>query len=212
MRRTAALLLGAGALVATTTTPAGTAPATAAPAVLPATHTMNCEALNKDLPPGPPSRLFGYTFPSLAVACAINEERARHGLPQLEVNNALMVAANNHAQAAVDLKWWGPGQDSHKDPRTNSTPVSRIRAAGYCPNGTSWKVNEVTYNGWGGAGTPRAAVNWWVNISTYGHREIVLDPTLKEIGPAARGGAAYRSGASATDAGTYVVTFGSCTR
>jgi uncharacterized protein YkwD len=80
------------------------------------------------------------------------------------------------------LKWWSPGADSHTNPQTGSTPWSRITGAGYCPNPVSWAYAETTYTGWGtGYGTPRAAVHWWVHVSTYGHRQIVLSPTLTDL-------------------------------
>ncbi|KPI33203.1 SCP-like extracellular [Actinobacteria bacterium OV450] len=145
-----------------------------------------------------------------ALICLINAQRTQRGLPALTVNQALTTAAQQHSAAAVQLKWWGPGKDSHRNPQTGSTPQSRIMAAGYCPNPRSWAVAEITYTGWGGSGTPQAAVNWWVNVSTYGHRQIVLDPTLKEIGAWAQPGAADPAGAGASQAGTYVVTFGRC--
>ncbi|MFI6145285.1 CAP domain-containing protein [Streptomyces sp. NPDC051109] len=146
-----------------------------------------------------------------AVICLINAQRTQRGLPALTVNQALTNAAQQHSAAAVQLKWWGPGKDSHTNPQTGSTPGTRIKAAGYCPNPRSWGYAEITYTGWGGsAGTPNAAVNWWVNVSTYGHRERVLDPSMREIGAWAQPGAADRAGAGASQAGTYVVTFGRC--
>lgn len=83
---------------------------------------------------------------------------------------------------------------------------------GLLPEPRSWKVSEITYTGWGGRGTPRAAVNWWVNVSTWGHRQIVLDPSLREIGRWGLGGAADPAGAAASAAGTYVVTFEAASR
>ncbi|WP_223838003.1 CAP domain-containing protein [Streptomyces venezuelae] len=145
-----------------------------------------------------------------AVICLINAERTRRGLPALTVNQALTTAAQQHSAAAVQQKWWGPNKDSHRNPQTGSTPLSRIRGAGYCPNPRSWGVAEITYNGWGGSGTPKAAVNWWTNVSTWGHRERVLDPSMREIGAWAQPGAADPAGAGASQAGTYVVTFGHC--
>ncbi|MFJ3926130.1 CAP domain-containing protein [Streptomyces sp. NPDC090022] len=147
-----------------------------------------------------------------AVIRLINAERTQRGLPALTVNASLTAAAQRHAMDAVRLKWWGPGKDSHTNPQTGSTPQSRIMAAGYCPNPRSWSVAEITYTGWGGSGTPKAAVNWWTNVSTYGHRQRVLDPAMREIGAAAVAGAADRAGAGASGAGTYVVTFGRCVR
>ncbi|MFE5494387.1 CAP domain-containing protein [Streptomyces virginiae] len=145
-----------------------------------------------------------------AVICLINAQRTQRGLPALTTNPALTTAAQQHSAAAVQLKWWGPGKDSHRNPQTGSTPQSRIKAAGYCPNPRSWAVAEITYTGWGGSGTPNAAVNWWMNVSTWGHRQIILDPSMREIGAWAQPGAADRAGAGASQAGTYVVTFGRC--
>jgi uncharacterized protein YkwD len=145
-----------------------------------------------------------------AVMCLINAQRTQRGLPSLTISQALTNAAQQHAVAAVQLKWWGPGKDPHRNPQTGSTPQSRIQAAGYCPNPRSWEFNEITYTGWGGSGTPQAAVNWWMNSP--GHRAIILKPSLREIGPWAQPGSADRAGASSPSAGTYVVTFGRCQR
>jgi uncharacterized protein YkwD len=147
-----------------------------------------------------------------AVVCLINAQRAQRGLAALTVNPALTAAAQQHSAAAVQLKWWSPGRDSHRNPQTGSTPETRIKAAGYCPNPRSWGYAEITYTGWGGSGTPNAAVNWWVNVSTYGHRDRVLDPAMREIGAWAQPGSADPAGAGAGQGGTYVVTFGRCQR
>ncbi|MGW8879672.1 CAP domain-containing protein [Streptomyces mirabilis] len=145
-----------------------------------------------------------------AVMCLINAQRTQRGLPSLTISQALTNASQQHGVAAVQLKWWGPGKDPHRNPRTGSTPQSRIQAAGYCPNPRSWEFNEITYTGWGGSGTPQAAVNWWMNSPA--HRAVILKPSLREIGPWAQPGSADRAGASSPNAGTYVVTFGHCQR
>ncbi|GAA3824156.1 hypothetical protein GCM10022226_50950 [Sphaerisporangium flaviroseum] len=146
-----------------------------------------------------------------AVHCLIDTERAAVGLPALTRKSALDAAASAHAGAAASLKWWSPGADSHTNPQTGSTPWSRITGAGYCPNPVSWAYAETTYTGWGtGYGTPRAAVHWWVHVSTYGHRQIVLSPTLTDLGVGVAVGAANPAGASGTGGGTYVVDFGRC--
>ncbi|EKX60176.1 hypothetical protein STRIP9103_09470 [Streptomyces ipomoeae 91-03] len=197
--RTALTLAAAGVLSATLV------PATASQA----TADSECDnaAAYYDRSPGGGTGTLGTRQ---ALVCLINAERARHGLPALTYNQSLTDAAFQHTDQAVRLKWWGPGKDSHTNPRTGSTPQSRIKAAGYCPNPRSWKISEITYTGWGGRGTPREAVNWWVNVSTWGHRQIVLDPSLREIGRWGLGGAADPAGVGASGAGTYVVTFGSC--
>ncbi|MFC5825117.1 CAP domain-containing protein [Nonomuraea insulae] len=148
-----------------------------------------------------------------AVHCLIDAERAKVGLAALTRNTPLNSAATSHAAAAASLKWWRPGANSHNNPQTGSTPYSRITAAGYCPNPVSWAYSETTYTGWGaGYGTARAAVNWWVNISTYGHRQIVLSSTLKDLGIGVAVGSADPAGAGAAGGGTYVVDFGRCQR
>ncbi|MEW2414681.1 CAP domain-containing protein [Streptomyces sp. NPDC046866] len=143
-----------------------------------------------------------------AVICLINAQRAQHGLPALTVNQPLTNAAQQHAVAAVRLKWWGPGKDSHRNPQTGSTPQTRIQAAGYCPNPRSWEFSEITYTGWGGSGTPQSAVNWWMNSP--GHRAIILKSSLRDFGAAALPGSADPAGAASSSAGTYVVDFGRC--
>lgn len=143
-----------------------------------------------------------------ATYCLINAERAKAGLPPLKWNDTLRKAAGGHALAAIRQKWWRPGADSHTNPATGSTPASRIKAAGYCTSGRSWSVAEITYTGWGGKGTPRAAVRWWMNST--GHRDIILSRSLVEIGGYAGGGAADPAGAQAAGAGTYVMNFGRC--
>ncbi|WP_223166689.1 CAP domain-containing protein [Nonomuraea sp. SYSU D8015] len=148
---------------------------------------------------------------SQAVHCLIDAERAKAGLAPLARNGSLDAAAASHAGAAASLKWWSPGANSHVNPYTGSTPGSRITAAGYCPNPTSWAYAETTYTGWGpGYGTPRAAVHWWVNVSTYGHRQIVLSPTMTDVGIGVAAGSANPAGAGAGAGGTYVVDFGRC--
>lgn len=130
----------------------------------------------------------------------------RPGVPLTQAG-PLGTAALAHARAAVSLRWWKPGTDWHRNPRTGSTAVSRIRGAGYCPSG-SWQVAETVYTGQGTSGTPRAAVHWWVHVSKSGHRQIILNPKLTQIGTAAVAG----SGAPGATgkAGTYVADFGTC--
>lgn len=143
-----------------------------------------------------------------ATHCLIDAERAKAGLPPLKWNNTLRKAAVEHAHAAVQQKWWVEGADPHVNPKTESTPISRIKAAGYCPNARSWAGYEIAYTGPDGDGTPRAAIRWWMSSST--HRAIILDRSLTEIGPYAVGGSADPAHANAKKSGTYVVTFGRC--
>ncbi|MFE1559122.1 CAP domain-containing protein [Streptomyces sp. NPDC058734] len=174
------------------------------PAAAPSATAAGCDAAAAARPPG------GGVAERDAVLCLINAQRAQRGLPALTANTAMTNAARQHAGAAVQLKWWGPWKDSHTDPRTGSTPQSRVMAAGYCPDPRSWAVSEITYNGWGGSGTPNSAVKWWMNSP--GHRAIILDASLRDFGGWAQPGAADPAGAVSTGAGTYVVDFGRCQR
>ncbi|MFF5705152.1 CAP domain-containing protein [Streptomyces sp. NPDC012794] len=174
------------------------------PLAAPSATAVSCDTAAAARPPG------GGLQERDAVLCLINAQRAQRGLPALTGNQALTDAARQHTAAAVQLKWWGPWKDSHTNPRTGSTPQSRIMGAGYCPNPRSWGVSEITYNGWGGSGTPNAAVKWWMNSP--GHRAIILDASLRQFGGWAQAGAADPAGAGASGAGTYVVDFGRCLR
>ncbi|MHC6628481.1 CAP domain-containing protein [Streptomyces globosus] len=223
-RAPAAVLLAAAAAAAAPAGPPLPAAAAGSGAAQPWEH---CEGLGADAydrpPPADPGR-FGYgVLPATAgVHCLINAERRRLGLRELADSGELREAANRHVAAALAQKWWPNPQDPddrrdpHRNPQAAGTGgeqiVNRVRDAGYCRGGRSWSGYEITYNGWAGAGTPRAAVDWWLNRSTGGHAEIIRDPSLTEFGIAPRGGAAERRGAGASDAGTYVVVLGRCER
>lgn len=186
-------------------------PAAAAP--------VDCTAMGPEAddiaPSANPGRFgFGTMFQTLATVCLINDERRRLGLSELPLNSELTSAARTHLNASLAQKWWGRGKNPHQNPKVSGSADEqigrRIKDGGYCANGGSWSGHEIAYNGWGGAGTPKAAVNWWLNISTQGHAEIIRDLSLTDIGAASRGGAADPAGANQSQAGTYVVTFGRC--
>ena len=150
-----------------------------------------------------------------AVACLINAERTTRGLTALTRNKSLEKAAVGHTGEAQRLKWWVDGADPHTNPETHSTISSRIKAAGYCS--TPIWVSEIAYT-WAGLGsaenpggaTPLGAVNWWMNISTGGHREAILEQKIRELGIGFSGQVAIRTASAQPDMGTYVVDFGAC--
>ncbi|MCB5169072.1 CAP domain-containing protein [Streptomyces bambusae] len=202
---------------------AGLLPALVLPGVPAAAYAaapwQECGSLGSDAydrpPPADPGRFgFGVLPATGGVYCLINAERRRLGLQELEDSGQLREAANKHVTAALAQKWWGDKKDPHRNPQVAGTREeqisNRIRGEGYCAGGRSWRNAEITYNGWGGQGTPRAAVNWWLYESKEGHAEIIRDPAFTQIGIAPRGGAADPRGAGFGDAGTYVVTFGRC--
>lgn len=155
-----------------------------------------------------------------AIRCLINAERVAFILPPLSVSQRLARAADGHAGEAVRQKWWDGSNDSHFDPENQTNPRARIIAQGYC-QGQPRQTAEITYTGTGvdpsgvncplqACSTPAAAVNWWVNISTAGHRERVLDPQVREIGVGFRGDTADPDASADAQMGTYVVNFGDC--
>jgi len=166
-----------------------------------------------------------------AIRCLINAERSANGLNPLWLSPELTRAAHGHATEAGRLRWWDgeyesktnplTGEemtyDTHVNPETNTTPPLRIAASEYCARRPS-RTGEITYTGTGASNeclsnacsTPAAAVNWWVNISTFGHRQRVLDPDVREIGVGLSGKGADPRIPLGGDMGTYVVNFGNC--
>lgn len=146
-----------------------------------------------------------------AVLCLINAERARAGVQPATLARVtqLDAAAQGHASAAASIRWWRAGADSHRNPQTGSTIQSRIAASGYC-SGRPMRFTEITYTGYGSGATPVAAVNWWVNVSTFGHRGLVLDPQVNQIGIGIAGPSADPGAGTNPQQGTYVVNFGGC--
>jgi uncharacterized protein YkwD len=155
-----------------------------------------------------------------ALICLINAERTSTGKQALARNRQFDMAALGHTSEAQRLKWWGssnPHVHPDKGPRDAGQAISqRIRDAGYCPAGAT-RVSEIAFN-WAGLGTtenpggptPAGAVNWWMNISKSGHREAILDPSIKEIGVGFSGQTADKNIPPQQYMGTYVVNFGAC--
>ena len=156
-------------------------------------------------------------------------------LDPLSANTKLTRAADGHVQRAVSVQWWLES-DPHIDPQLDFVPgtdppvlmtrdqaiAARIKRAGYCPEGATF-TREIAKDGAGtnatecpGTGaacsTPAFAVNWWMNISTGGHREAILEPRIREIGVGVRGDVANKNEEQnrQREKGAYVVNFGDC--
>lgn len=172
-----------------------------------------------------------------AVQCLINAERIARNLPPLKryysigkvggpsmksAWSVLGVATSQHANAAAQLRWWGPGADPHTNPQTRSTPASRASDAGYCKDHRLLAIRENTYTGAGvmqdnsfppfssgdAVYTPRAAVRWWMWSKP--HRETILDPTVQQIAVSVATGSADQRTGNVTPAGTYVALLATC--
>jgi uncharacterized protein YkwD len=150
-----------------------------------------------------------------AVFCLVNEQRKLNGLAPYTRNAILDQQARAHAQAAADIKWWTRDpvlaqQDAynpHRNPLTKTWPADRIKGAGYCPSG-AWSVGEnATEDAGPGRPTPRNAVKWWLGSKL--HHDAMLSATFKETGFGVVAASPVK-GVTATPAGTFIETFGSC--
>lgn len=158
-----------------------------------------------------------------AVLCLTNAERTGRGEPlavneqgrgPLAKNAELSAAARSHARSAVAQKWWSAGRDPHTNPRTGSTPASRIGEAGYCRGGALVAEKENTYTGYGPrAATPFRAVKAWMQSDSF--RANILDPGFEDLGAGVSYGnanSAPRPVARKRHSATYVLNFGRCLR
>lgn len=149
---------------------------------------------------------------TLVLLCRINEVRKQNHLPALHLTTELTNSAGGHADRSVAVRWWdmNDGLSSHVDPGTGTSPADRIAAAGYCPAGNR-STSEITFASYGTGGqyppTANGAIDWWMDDPP--HREVLLDRSLRDVGPVARPGFAF-PGTVYGPSGTFVVDFGSC--
>jgi len=99
-----------------------------------------------------------------------NRVRREAGLPPLKLNDTLRDTARAHAQDMAENDFVG------HDGSDGSTLGQRLRAAGY----TGWLM--ASENVAAGFSSPEAVVAAW--LSSPGHRENLLHPTLRELGMA----------------------------
>ena len=159
---------------------------------------------------------------AIATRCLLSRTRLANGVGGLTVNSTLSGTAAAHARASVANQFWSltNGLVSHLDPGTpvpgdpnalqnlvNQQVDQRIRGAGYCAGGRAFGDAEITFGATGSGGTPKAAMNFWLNDPP--HRQTVLNPQLKEYGVAAIAGSPFPGGGKGA---TYVVDFGFCTK
>ena len=138
----------------------------------------------------------------LSVNCLVNRARVANGVPPLTrgpghveagryIYPPLRQSATAHAKASIAAKSWSltrglvshlnpgtavPGDDASLQQLANQQIDQRIRGAGYCAGGHSWRDAENTY---GGVNiTPRMAADFWLHDPD--HRPNTTDPNLKE--------------------------------
>lgn len=105
--------------------------------------------------------------PAQDLLVELNEARAREGVPPVWPNALLIRAAEAHAQALA------AGTASGHVGADGSDPLERITDAGYLPR--AFGENTAT-----GSSSPGRIVGAW--LVSPGHRAVLLDPSLEEIG------------------------------
>jgi uncharacterized protein YkwD len=205
-------------------------PATGAQAAKRLVHIDRCAPAFADAPVTPQTNP---ESAELSVNCLVNKARKAAGVGPLQTGTGhveggryifppLSQSARAHARASVAAKSWdvNRGLVSHLNPGTpvpadnaslqqlaNQHIDGRIRGAGYCAGGSSYRDAENTYAGWGSGATPRAAVNWW--LSDPPHRATLIDPNLTEHGIGVAAGSPFPTVGDA-GAAAFVEDLGTC--
>ena len=131
-----------------------------------------------------------------AVLCLHNQVRAKHDLPALKENKRLRKAAVKHSRDMVK-----DGYFEHTTPE-GVTMVDRILRARYVRENQGWALGENLAWGTGSLGTPRGAVEAWMDSP--GHRANILKKAYRELGVGVVLGVPVSDAAGAT----YTVDFG----
>jgi uncharacterized protein YkwD len=133
-----------------------------------------------------------------SVVCLMNQRRRNNGLEKLVVNVKLQRAATGHSRSMDAGNYF-----DHNSPN-GSDPISRIQDTGYLAGARSWAIGENIRWGSGGLGTPRVAVQEWMNSSS--HREIMLSRRYRQVGIGVAIGSPV--GGPGNDAAIYTADFG----
>jgi uncharacterized protein YkwD len=131
-----------------------------------------------------------------AILCLHNQVRAQHDLPALRESKRLRKAALGHSKDMVR-----DGFFEHTTPE-GVTMVDRILDARYVREDEGWVLGENLAWGTGSLGTPRGAVDAWMDSP--GHRANVLKKAYRELGVGVVVGVPVSDAAGAT----YTVDFG----
>ncbi len=112
-----------------------------------------------------------------AIRCLLNAERTARGLPRLHPNTPLGRAAREHSRDMVRRDFFdhtSPGGD---------TPAARARRAGY----RSRYVGETIAYASGRASSAASTVAQWMGST--GHRAVILDGHMRDLGVGVASGA-----------------------
>jgi uncharacterized protein YkwD len=131
-----------------------------------------------------------------AILCLHNRIRAEHDLPALREHKRLRKAALGHSRDMVKDRFF-----EHTTPK-GVTMVDRILRARYVREDDGWALGENLAWGTGSLGTPRGAVDAWMDSP--GHRANILKRAYRELGVGVVLGVPVSDAAGAT----YTVDFG----
>jgi uncharacterized protein YkwD len=109
-----------------------------------------------------------------AIACVIDEERTSRGRAPLGTDRRLALAARRHADDMVERSYF-----SHVSPG-GGTVLDRLRRAGYARDGVRMRYGETLAWGTRRSSTARSIVRRW--MQSPGHRAVLLDGALREVG------------------------------
>lgn len=131
-----------------------------------------------------------------AVLCLLNAERTSRGRRALRANHRLRRAAERHSRNMNRQDFF-----SHVSP-AGSTPLQRVKAAGYLSGADAWAVGENIAWGEQHLSTPREIVRSW--MASPGHRANILNRRFRHVGIGVVAGSPVAGGGGAT----YTTAFG----
>jgi uncharacterized protein YkwD len=131
-----------------------------------------------------------------SVLCLLNDERASRGMRRLRANAKLRKAAERHSRN-MNLRDFF----DHVSP-AGTTPLQRVKAAGYLSGAQSWMVGENIAWGEQQLSTPREIMRAW--MESPGHKANILDRRFRHVGIGIAVGAPVDGGGGAT----YTTAFG----
>ena len=150
------------------------------------------DCANEDLRPSSENRGAVRT----AVLCLINQERSSRGLARLRANAKLREAAEKHSANMSQNNFF-----DHVSPG-GTTPLERVKAAGYLAGADSWAVGENIAWGEQQLSTPREIMRAWMDSA--GHRANILNRRFRHVGI----GVAVGAPVSGQGGATYTTAFG----
>ena len=132
-----------------------------------------------------------------AVLCLINKERSSRGLRSLRANAKLRAAAERHSENMAEKEFF-----AHVSP-SGTTPIERVKAAGYLSGATSWAVGENIAWGTQKLSTPREIMQSWMESPA--HKANILNRRFRHVGIGVAVGAPVDG---ASGGATYTTAFG----